>query len=426
MIATLRQRNFGLLWWGGLISMAGNWMLYIALPIYVYQITQSTLATSVMFIVETVPSIVLGSVAGVFVDRWERKRTMVITNGLLALGLLPLLLVRSVEWIWIVYLVGFIESCVDQFFNPAESAMLPQLVGEEHLTAANALNALNRNLARLFGPALGGFVAAVVGLPGVVIIDALTFAICAGLIAAINVTSQPNRASDAPADGEAILVGVWREWRDGVRLIWREHVVRTLFGVIAITAIGEGIFGVLFVVFVNKILHGGAQELGWLMSAQAVGGLLGGLTVGWLAKRFVPVNLMTGTALLFGVGDLLIFNVPVVVPSVPLVAALFVVMGIVAAGFSPSFQTMLQTRVADEYRGRMFGAFGTTFSLLALVGMVGAGVLGDLVGPVAVLNVQGIGYVVCGLLIFGLVRPAIARQPAPGGAPTETVPTTAS
>jgi MFS family permease len=424
MIATLRQRNFGLLWWGGLISMAGNWMLYIALPIYVYQITQSTLATSIMFIVETVPSIVLGSVAGVFVDRWERKRTMVITNGLLAFSLLPLLLVRSIDWLWIVYVVGFAQSCITQFFGPAESAMLPQLVDESQLVTANALNTLNNNLARLFGPVLGGLATAWVGLPGVVVIDAITFAACAGLLAAISVTSQPSRTTDALADGEGALKSVWREWRDGLRLIWQERVVRTLFGVIAITAVGEGIFGVLFVVFVNRILHGGAQELGWLMSAQAVGGLLGGLTVGWLAKRFVPVNLMTVTALLFGLGDLLIFNVPVLIPSVPLVAAMLVGVGIIAAGFSPSFQTMLQTRVADEYRGRVFGAFGTTFSLLGVVGMMLAGVLGDITGPVAVLNIQGIGYVVCGLLMFALVRPAIARTPTPGGA-AEAVPTTA-
>jgi len=89
MLTTLRQRNFALLWAGGLISMAGDGMLYIGLPIYIYQLTHSTLATSLMFIAETVPRIALGSVAGVFVDRWERKRTMVIANGLLALGLLP-------------------------------------------------------------------------------------------------------------------------------------------------------------------------------------------------------------------------------------------------------------------------------------------------------------------------------------------------
>ncbi len=88
MLTTLRQRNFSLLWSAGLISMIGDWMLFIALPIYVYKLTGSALATSTMFIAEMIPSLLLGSVAGVFVDRWNRKRIMVITNLLLALGLL--------------------------------------------------------------------------------------------------------------------------------------------------------------------------------------------------------------------------------------------------------------------------------------------------------------------------------------------------
>src|SRR5919198_1112108 len=86
MIATLRQRNFALLWFAGLISLAGDWMLIVALPIYVYQLTGSTLATSTMFIAGRLPTLLFGSVAGVFVDRWDRKRTMVVANLLLALG----------------------------------------------------------------------------------------------------------------------------------------------------------------------------------------------------------------------------------------------------------------------------------------------------------------------------------------------------
>ena len=78
MLATLRQRNFGLLWFGGLISLAGDWMLNIALPIYVYTLTGSALATGGMLIARLIPNLLLGSVAGVFVDRWDRRHTMII------------------------------------------------------------------------------------------------------------------------------------------------------------------------------------------------------------------------------------------------------------------------------------------------------------------------------------------------------------
>ncbi len=109
MIATMRQRNFALLWFGGIISMTGDMVLYVALPYYVYSLTGSVLSTGLMFVVETLPSILLGSLAGVFVDRWDRKRTMIVTNILQGLCLLLLLLVKSVERLWIVYLVSFVE-----------------------------------------------------------------------------------------------------------------------------------------------------------------------------------------------------------------------------------------------------------------------------------------------------------------------------
>ncbi|HKS69860.1 MAG TPA: MFS transporter, partial [Ktedonobacterales bacterium] len=106
MIATLRQRNFALLWLAGLISLAGDWVLMIGLPIYVYILTGSVLATAIMLMCAVAPGALVGSVAGVFVDRWDHKRTMVATNVIMALGLLPLLLVRSADNVWIAYAVA--------------------------------------------------------------------------------------------------------------------------------------------------------------------------------------------------------------------------------------------------------------------------------------------------------------------------------
>src|SRR5579859_2236471 len=109
MLATLRSRDFALVWLAGLISLTGDWLLMIGLPIYTYTLTGSALATSIMFMAAIVQQLVLSSVAGVFVDRWSRKRTMVATNLLLALGLLPLLLVHETGTLWIVYVVAVVE-----------------------------------------------------------------------------------------------------------------------------------------------------------------------------------------------------------------------------------------------------------------------------------------------------------------------------
>jgi MFS family permease len=405
MLTTLRQRNFSLLWSAGLISMIGDWMLFIALPIYVYKLTGSALATSTMFIAEMIPSLLLGSVAGVFVDRWNRKRIMVITNLLLALGLLPLLLVHSTAWLWVVYVVAFVESVLTQFFTPAESALLPLLVSEEHLGPANSLNSLNKNIARLVGPPLGGIVAGLLGLPGITLMDAATFLIAGGMIALIVMKSghiqEESEIVSTAAGRKHPIVAVWREWLEGLRLVKRERLVSIMFVLFAVTSLGEGVFGVLFVVFVYKILHGGALQLGWLMGAQAVGGLVGSVLVGYVFKFLSPSRLIGISAILFGLIDLVIFNYPAFFPGFALAVILFVLVGIPGVGTMTSSYTLLQTAVADEYRGRIFGAIGTTGALFMLSGTILAGFLGDHVGVVTVLNTQGVVYVLAG--VFALV-----------------------
>ncbi|HCI78140.1 MAG TPA: hypothetical protein DHW02_00445, partial [Ktedonobacter sp.] len=153
MLAVFRQRNFSLLWIGNFISMMGDWMLLVALPFYVFQRTGSALATGATFIVEVIPTLLLGSVAGVFVDRWSRKRTLVVTNVLSAVMLLLLLFVQTRGGLWLVYMVAFAESLIDCFASPAYSALVPLLVKEEQLPTANSANKLGVELTRLLGPA---------------------------------------------------------------------------------------------------------------------------------------------------------------------------------------------------------------------------------------------------------------------------------
>lgn len=411
MLAILRQRNFGLLWFGGLISLTGDWMLRIALPAYVFELTHSTLATGAMFIAGTLPSLLLGSVAGVFVDRWDRQRTMVIINLLRAVGLLPLLLVRSTDLLWLVYMVAFVQSVLSQFFDPAENALLPNLVGEENLLPANSLNALNNNLARLIGPVLGGAVAIGLGLSWVVLIDSGSFLAAALLIGLIR---QPKRAATAtaPPVEAPSFIAIWRELLAGLQLVLRERLVTILFAIAAITAFGEGIISVLFIPFVTQVLGGEALELGWLMSAQAIGGLLGGVIIARLGTRIKPRALLGFSAIVFGLIDLAIFNYPAFFPGIAIALVLFVVVGLPGAAFGASYSTLLQSSVEDEYRGRIFGALNTTFALLMLGGMGLASVAGDVLGIVPVINIQGYGYVMAGLLALALLRSVETISPS--------------
>jgi len=406
VLAILRQRNFGLLWFGGLISIAGNWVLNAALPFYVYELTGSTLATGVMFIVRTLPSVLFASVAGVYVDRWDRKRTMVIANLFQAALLLLLLTVSSSEWLWVLYLVAFIESTVAQFFAPAENAMLPRLVVAEHLMAANSLNALNNNLGMLIGPAIGGALMELLGLTSVVLVDSASY-LAAGLMISLirwPSTSSTDSARAADAALPAAIVtspwaSLWQEWLAGLRLMKKDRLTAAVFAAAGIAMLGEGILIVLLVPFV-ELLQGGALELGWLLSVRGLGGLMGGLVVGRLGSALNPPMVFSLSLGAVGLLGVLMYNVPTLVVAL---AAIFLI-GVPAMGAHASSNTLLQSGVADRYLGRIFGALGMTVGLATLGGQGLASALGDQIDIVVMLNASGGLYILAGVVALVMMR----------------------
>ncbi|MDQ3657218.1 MAG: MFS transporter [Chloroflexota bacterium] len=400
MLSVLRQRDFALLWTAGLISWTGHWMLFIALPVTVYELTGSPAATAGILIANSIPSLVLGSVAGVFVDRWDRRRTMVVVNLVRAPILLLLLTVDSADRLWIVYVVAFATSALSQFFGPAENALLPRLVGDEYLVPANAVNALNNNLARLIGPALGGLVAAWAGLRGVAAVDAVSFFIAAALIAAIATSAKPERRREPDVHAVKAL---WTEWLDGLRLIRANRVLGVVFGVLALTSLGEGVMGAIFWVWVDEALDGGALEAGWLMSAQAVGGLLGAFVIGAWAKGVSPARLLGWGAIGLGAIDLVIFNYPAFLSGIWLGLLLMAIVGVPATASGTGFTTLIQTETDDAYRGRVFGALNTTTALLVIAGAALAGAVTGRLGATTVLTVQSASSVVAGLFALRML-----------------------
>jgi MFS family permease len=166
LLSTLKQRDFALLWTGGLISMMGDWAMFAVLPFYAYEQTGSAFASGAVLTVLSLPGLLFGKVTGVFVDRLNRKRTMVVANLLQILVMMPLLLVRPGESLWLVYVVAFVLASVWQFVSPAENALLSGLFGPGRLMVANALIAFNDKLARIAEPALGGLVVTFARLAG--------------------------------------------------------------------------------------------------------------------------------------------------------------------------------------------------------------------------------------------------------------------
>lgn len=411
MLKVLRQRDFALLWFAGLISIIGDWMMAVALPIIVYQLTDSAVATGGLVIARLIPSFLLGSVAGVFVDRWDRKRTMVIVNLLRAPTLLFLPIVDSAGEIWIIFVVTFVGSTLGQFFSPAENALLPTLVGEEDLIPANALNTLNNNLARLVGPAIGGVVAGWYGLGGIAVADAASFLIAAGMISLIAVPArQPREEPKQTAIGNR-WQALREEWVSGMRVIRHSRSLRIVFCVLAISGFGEGLISAAFPVYVTDVLDGGAQEAGWLMSGQAIGGFIGAFFVGTWAKKMSPLRLFAWGAIGTGVIDLMIFTYPAVFSvGVWLGVALFVVVGLPITGFITGGMTAFQSETDDAYRGRVFGALNTTMALLMIVSAAIAGFATDRFGAMAVLSFDSLSYILSGLVALKLIGAVVATR----------------
>jgi MFS family permease len=423
VLKVLRQRNFFLLWLGQLISIIGDWVLVIALPFYTYNLTGSALASGGMFIVSTLPRLLLGSVAGVFVDRWDRKRTMIVADLLRVFLTLMLFLVRSRDWLWLIYASAFLESVVSQFFNPAKSAVIPLLVNEKDLLTANSLNGLSDALTRLVGSALGGMLLTWLGFSFVVFFDSATFLFSALMIMFVIIPRHPfEPAAAGNAAASTRMADYWRDWIAGLKLVKRERLLLTLFIVMGVALLGDSMVTVLIVPLVKNLMGGEAQLLGWLMAAEGIGGLLGGVLVGQFGKRIPPRLLSTVALVSAGLVIIALFTFPHSFLVYPLLG--FV--GLTATAWFTSAETLLQMGVSDQFRGRIFGTLGTTMALAGLIGMAFAGTMADRVGLVPVLSISASLYVISGLLAwimlprvsFSQLQPsATAENPLPASPP---------
>jgi len=400
VIGVLRRRDFALLWWGGLVSVAGDWMLMAVLPYVVYVRTGSTVATAGMTIAELLPGILLGSAAGVLVDRWDRRRVLVLTHALQALVVLALLLAGD-ALLWVVYVVAAAQSALSSFSMPAENSLLPDLVPPEELVSANALNALNNRIGRLSGLPLGPVVFAVGGLDAVAVADALTFVVAAALVAGVRVRPQAEVASE-PGAGAGFVA----EWRRGLVLVRRDPSIRALFAIFGLMTFGGTMLDPLAAPWVHDVLGGGNDVYALLMTVHAVAGIAGSLVVGACGSRLPPRLLCGVGSVLAGCLLLVRFNVPVLGVAV----VLSLVSGVTAVASSVGVDTLTQQRVPESYRGRVFGTLQAMIWLCSLLGAAVGGLVGQHVGVVPALDLASSLVVLAGVVVLVALPSAAAAR----------------
>ncbi|MCS7483355.1 MFS transporter [Umezawaea endophytica] len=388
MTGPLANPGFRRLLAAGFVSEIGDWVLQVAMPVYVYQLTGSVSATATTFVVALLPSLALSPVAGVLADRWDRRRLMLLISVLQALALLPLLAVRGAEDLVLVNVVTACQAGLAALFEPARGALLPSLVERADLPAANGLIGVGVNLARLLGASLGGVLLGYTGLPGVLLADAASFLLAALLLVRGFGVSPPVVAHPP----------VLRAWVDGLREIAARRQLRFMVLVVGLMAMAQGLFVVLFVVFVTDRLGGGEAETGLLRGVQAVGGLLGGVLVGVLVRRFAAGRLLAWALLVFGVLTALMWNAAYVTTALLFYLVAFAVLGAPGVVGGVGMMSVLQLHTSDSSRGRVLSSFFTLFDGFQALGMVIAGVLVVPLGLPVLLDAQAGLYALAGLV----------------------------
>lgn len=395
------QRDFRRMWVAGFISDVGDWMLLVALPVLVYQATGSTLGTAFAFLIELIPVLVVTPLAARLAERGNRAALLVAVSLIQAALLLPLLAGAHLP---ILYAVIGTQAALASVFDTTKNALLPTLVPEADLVTANSLIGLNQNVGRLVGASLGGLALVGGGVWPIVVGDCASFLICAALIRGLHSapasapTSAPQPEQAAPAE---------KQRTSG---LLARRPIRAGLTVVGLTATAQGLFIVLFVVFVARTLHGTSAENGVLRGVQAIGAVAGGLLLARSGSSR-PGRLTGWSCLSFGAIALVIWNLPHATSWEPFYVALFVAIGVPAVGMVSGLVSALQLATSDGERGQVFAVFGAVFAAGQAVGMIGAGLLGDRIGIGWLLNAQGVLSLLGGVVALRWLQGSPTQEP---------------
>ncbi|HST19723.1 MAG TPA: MFS transporter [Blastocatellia bacterium] len=403
MLRALGHRNYKLFFSGQSISLVGTWMTRIATSWLVYRLTGSEMLLGVVGFAGQMPSFILGPFAGVLVDRWNRHRLLIATQVLamlqsIALGILAL---TGLITIWQIIVLSIIQGVINAFDMPARQAFVVEMVEKrEDLANAIALNSSMVNAARLLGPSIGGIIIAAVGEGWCFMLDGISYLAVIASLVAMNITPRITKSIKE--------ANTFQQLREGWTYASGFSPIRKILLLLAIVSLVGMPYTVLMPVFANEILHGGPNTLGLLMAASGVGALSGAMflasrkTVLGLGK-FIP--LMAGA---FGAG-LIAFSFS---RALWLSLLLMVVTGL---GFMVQMavsNTVLQTIVDEDKRGRVMSFYTMAFMGTAPFGSLLAGSVAERIGAPHTLMIGGLGCIL-GALWFANSLPALRRDVRP-------------
>jgi MFS family permease len=395
---------FTRLWIGQLVSNLGDWFNTVAVLALVYDLTQSGLSTGLIIIASTLPAFLLTPYAGVMVDRFDRRKIMMtadVTRGLLALGML---LVRTSDEIWLLYLFSALLVAFASFFGPALNAAIPNLVSDDELISANALSSATWGLMLAVGAAVGGVVIAAFGRDAAFVVNSLSFFFSATMI--FSIRKSFGRPAALPHGTQRR--STWQEFRSSLAFL--RSYPQVLASVLVKTGIGfAGGIILLLTVFSQAVFHAGDAGVGWLYSARGLGVLLGPYLIRpYVGRDVVKMRrVILVSFLLSGLGYLAFSNAATFV-----LGALFVMLAHMGTGILWTLSsTMLQFLTPDRMRGRIFAIdFGINTVTTALSTFL-VGLLLERWAPQIVAMAMAVVFIVYALLWGSLVLVSQRQHP---------------
>ena len=384
----MRHRNFQLYFGGQLISNIGTWMQIIAQGWVVYQISHSELALGLVAFASAIPTLVISPWGGVVVDRMSRRNLLIMTQSgamLLAFALAALTFANVMQE-WHVIVLSALLGVINAFDAPARQALVPEMVGKRDLPNAIALNSMMFNSARIIGPALAGLMLAIVGAAWCFTINGISFfAVIIGLW--LMKLPPRQRINHTTSPWQQLVLGI--RYAAGNREISALILLSLVFSIFGIS------YFTVLPAFVEKTLHQGALVYGWINAASGLGAVTGAFLLAHRVSNGKRGQLLVWTNIAF---PLLLIGFSFT-SLYPLSLVLAFGLGL---GFMVQFttiNTLLQTRVEDEFRGRDMGLYTITFFGFAPFGNLAIGALGEKLG----LGIAMTLFAVCSLILSRLV-----------------------
>jgi MFS family permease len=392
----LRHRNFELFFVGQSISVIGTWMTRLATSWLVYRMTHSALLLGIVSFAGQIAAFVLGPVAGVWVERLNRRKMLVWTQALAAVQSLALaaLTLAHVINLWEIIALTVMQGLINSFDMPGRQSFLVQMVEDRNdLSNAIAINSSMANGARLIGPAIAGLLIAAVGEGWCFLIDGFSyFAVIASLL----------MMRIKPVDIRRSTSSMFEQMREGWDYVRTFRPIRTILTLFALTSLMGYPYMVLLPVFAGQMLHGGAATLGWLTAASGIGAFVSALSlavrksvVGLTRMLQIAAAVLGSALILFGLSHTLWLS---------LLLMVFAGFGLIQ-GASVS-NTIIQSLVTEDKRARVMSYYTMAFFGASPFGSLLAGLLAHRIGAPLTVIITG-AFCVAGSLWFTLEMPKI-------------------